>query len=100
MRSWPLLSVAAAAIALHVGAVTAADHIMPRRVMAWLSVDCFDLNTAVKCQGTEDDNTTDIMRQVVGPGTRTQYPLSRTPHRNFRTVGHVSVQCAAQLASQ
>lgn len=36
----------------------------PRRVLAWMSADCFDGPKATACTGGASDNTTDILRQA------------------------------------
>ena len=43
---------------------TAAVSDTPRRVMAWMSADCYSGTTATSCTGGASDNTTDILRQA------------------------------------
>jgi hypothetical protein len=52
------------AVNANVGRVSVSGNHTPRRVLAWMSADCFNGSIPINCKGDDSDNTTDIMRQV------------------------------------
>ena len=64
----------------------------PRRVMAWMSADCFHADTATACAGTAADNTTDIMRQAAEAERRVaNKQLTDISPTSYRFAGNGSV---------